>query len=597
MNMENEFAETSNLSEVHITDDQTEENEQLDLTKFSKEELLNFLLNIKLEESTGKANSLIRNIRTQYDSIYESEKAEALQSFIGADGVADDFEYKKTELDQKFEKAFDQFREKISLQHATLEKEKDKNLKEKNNLLDKLRSLISAEETTTSINVLKDIQTEWKKIGQVPASHNQELWANYNALIERFYNNRSIYFELKELDRKKNLESKIELCEKAEKLAGMESVTQAIKDLKALHDEYKHLGPVPKDDQEILWARFKAASDKVYEKRNEYFDQLKKEQEENFIKKQELVEKVLPFANFSSERIDDWKSKTTEVLAIQEAWKQIGNMPLEKSKEISKKFWSSCKSYFHQKDAFFKVLEHKKEANLQLKIQLCEQAEMLKDSEDINATANVLKDLQKKWETIGPVPIKQKEALFKRFKEACDLFFKKKREQVAEAEKEYVENLHKKEEVCKQIIKLAEDKVEDPQALKDLQAQYNSIGFVPRNDIKSIQESYNKALNTYIQTLGGDVPGSGKSNLRLSLEMTAMKNSPDAHKKVQKKEGDVYRRITSLKSEIDRYNTNIEFLGRSKNADLLRKEIQGKIDTAGKELKELEAQLKIIKQS
>ena len=297
MNMENEFAETSNLSEVHITDDQTEENEQLDLTKFSKEELLNFLLNIKLEESTGKANSLIRNIRTQYDSIYESEKAEALQSFIGADGVADDFEYKKTELDQKFEKAFDQFREKISLQHATLEKEKDKNLKEKNNLLDKLRSLISAEETTTSINVLKDIQTEWKKIGQVPASHNQELWANYNALIERFYNNRSIYFELKELDRKKNLESKIELCEKAEKLAGMESVTQAIKDLKALHDEYKHLGPVPKDDQEILWARFKAASDKVYEKRNEYFDQLKKEQEENFItidvdkKKPDIIKK------------------------------------------------------------------------------------------------------------------------------------------------------------------------------------------------------------------------------------------------------------------------------------------------------------------
>lgn len=594
MNTDNEFAEKQ---EVSVMEEHSEENERLDLTKFSKEELYRLLQNVRTEDGTGKAIALIRNIRSHYDHLMEIEKTAAYNTYIENGGTPDDFDLKKEETSVKLEKLFDQLREKISQLNANQEKEKEKNLAEKNALLDRLRSLISAEETNTSINLLKDIQTEWKKIGSVPASYSQELWANYNALVERFYNNRSIYFELKELDRKKNLESKIEICEKSEKLAEVEPLTQAIKELKALHEEYKHIGPVPKEDQEVLWNRFKAASDKVYDRRNEYYEKIKKEQEENFLKKSELVAKIQEFVTFSSDRIDDWKVKTTEVLAIQEEWKKAGVMPLEKSKDISKKFWSSCKTYFHNKDAFFKILEHKKEANLKEKLGLCEQAEQLRDSDDLNTTANTLKELQKKWDAIGPVPIKQKESIFKRFKEACDAFFKKKREHAAEAEKEYTENLSKKEAICSSIEQLALDKSQDPKALKELQDAWNSIGFVPRNDIKSIQEKYNKAINAYIKSIEGDATGAGNEHLRLSLEMTALKNSPDAHKKIHKKEGDVHRRISSLKSEIDRYQTNVDFLGRSKNADLLKQEIQGKIGVLAKELKELEAQLKIIRQS
>src|SRR5690606_12937029 len=241
-----------------------------------------------------------------------------------------------------------------------------------------------------------------------------------------------------------------------------------------------------------------------------------------------------------------------------------------------KKFWSACKAYFQNKDTFFKTLEEKKEQNLKLKLDLCEQAEALKESTDFTTTANTLKELQKKWDAIGPVPIKQKETVFKRFKEACDVFFKNKRESAAEAEKEYKENMVKKEQVCKDIETLAQEKKHDPAKLKELQDQWKSIGFVPRSEIKNIQEKYNKALNLYIQSI--EASGSAKENLKFSLEMSAMKNAPDASKKIHRKESELHKKITSLKSEIDRYKTNIDFFARSKNADLLKKEIEAKID-------------------
>ncbi len=598
MNIDNELAAKQNTEEpTTLLEEHHEEADSIDFSKYSKSDLLNLLQNIKVEEGLGKAQNLSRNIKLHYDNILESEKSTALSSFIESGGSAEDFEYKKDETSLKIEKGLDQIREKINQINSQNEREKEVNLVQKNVILDKIRSLISLEETTTSINTLKELQAEWKKIGPVPAAYNQELWANYNALIDRFYNNRSIYFELKELDRKKNLEAKVELVEKAEKLIDLDSPTQSIKELKTLHEEFKHIGPVPKEEQEALWNRFKIASDRVYEKRNQQFEKIKQEQEVNYHKKLELVTRLEEFSQFTSERIDDWKSKTSEVLALQEEWKKVGLVPLEKSKEVSKKFWTACKSYFQNKDAFFKTLEQKKEQNLQLKLELIVQAEQLKDSTDYASTANTLKELQKMWDSIGPVPIKQKEVIFKRFKEACDVFFKHKREHAAETEKQYVENLHKKEHICEEIDKLSKEKNKDTELLKSLQSEWKSIGFVPRNEMKNIQEKYNNAIQNYIQSLDGSVPGSSKENFKLSLEISALRNSPDSGRKIHKKENEVYKKINTLKSEIDRYRTNIDFFARSKNADLLKKDIEEKIAAATKEIKELEEQLKIIRQA
>lgn len=473
------------------------------------------------------------------------------------------------------------------------EDEKEKNLKIKNGLLDRLRTLLSGEETNTSIDLLKEIQESWKNTGPVPASYNQELWANYNALVERFYNNRSIYFELKELDRKKNLETKTELCEKAEKLAESNDVGQALRELKSLHEEYKHIGPVPKEDQEALWERFKKASDKIYSRRAQYLEELKKNLFENLEKKKELAEKMAVFADFNTERIDEWKVKTAEVLELQNEWKNTGSLPADKSKDVSKKFWGACKAFFHNKDQFFRQLEVQKEENLKLKVELCEQAEKLKDNEDLAATANVLKELQKKWEAIGPVPVKEKEAIYKRFKEACDHFFNRKRESAAETEKEYSVNLQKKNEVCEKIEALAEDKNKDTQKIKSLQNEWKEIGFVPRSEMKNINDRYHQAINKYLSSLDG-ISETEKQSLREESHPYVPKNRPAAGKRFPR-EHELSKKINALKNEINTLNTNMEFFARSAAADKLKKEIVVKIEKAREEMDMLKSQLEVLR--
>jgi hypothetical protein len=560
-----------------------------DYSSYSKMELL-----AALEKTEIKNNAQIKEIKSNFDNVLATERDEALQKFIENGGEEADFDYKKDKTTLQFEKLYDQIKEKQKQNFSNQEKDKESNLIAKNALLEKLREIISQEETNKSIISLKETQEEWKKIGPVPQPQSQNLWNNYNALIERFYNNRSIYFELKELDRKKNLETKKEICEKAEKLMEVEHLPTALRELKVLHEEFKHIGPVPKEEQEALWNRFKAASDKIYEKRSHYNELLKKQQEDHYRKKLAIAEKAEPYATFSSEKIDDWKAKTAEVLALQVEWKAAGGVTQEQTKELSKKFWPSCKKFFHNKDLFFKKLESRKEENLLLKIELCEKAEALKDSEDFIETPKLLKNLQKRWEDIGPVPIKKKEEIFKRFKAACDTFFSRKREQSAEAEKQYIENLQKKLLICEKIEKLAETPEKDASALKQLQAEWSSVGFVPKDDVKIIQNKYNAAIDKYLEGIE-KMGGEDKETLKLSLQVEASKNSPDAGKKLHRKESDIQRKISALKQEINTWNTNIDFLGRSNAAVKLKQEMQEKIQGSQNELKALQAQLKIIK--
>ncbi|MFN3402678.1 MAG: DUF349 domain-containing protein [Cytophagaceae bacterium] len=568
-----------------------EESIDSDLSHYSKEDLIKLAESLKADEQPSRINTMLRQIKIHFDQIVDHERQEALQKFVENGGEEGDFEFRKDKTAQKFDKLYENLRDRISNHYNELEREKERNLRIKNELLDKLRFLLTQEENNASLNAFKEIQEEWKKTGPVPNAYNQDLWANYNALVERFYNNRSIYFELKELDRKKNLEAKKEIVDKAEQLAASDvPVSTMIRELKALHEEFRNIGPVPKEDQEQLWNRFKQTSDKIYEKRNEYQKNIKERQEENLSKKSALADKISAYAEFNTERIEEWKTKTQEVLALQEEWKALGGLPPEKGKDISKKFWGSCKTFFHHKEVFFKNLEVEKLENLKKKEQLCEKAEAVKDSEDFAGTASYLKVLQKEWEAIGPVPIKEKENIFRRFKAACDHFFNKKREVQAEADKEYVENLKKKEVVIEKIQSLIKEKNADASAIKELQEEWRSIGFVPKNKIKEINSKYSQAMDSLFQQLGGE-----DSNLKLSLQIEAMKTGPDGGKKLFHKEKEIQRKIGGLKAEIDRLKTNMEFFAKSAKADELKKEIQQKIEAAQDEVNTLTQQLKMVR--
>ncbi len=576
--------------------DQEEEHEteehHLDYSNYTKKQMVQVLESYLNEDDFSQVGKILKEIKKPFDNLLSQEEQEAYQKYLSEGGEKDGFEYRGDELDQRFLTAYNKLRDRKNEFFNSLEIKKDQNLKTKLEILEKLRELVDSEETGASIKDLKVIQDHWKEVGPVPSSQLKSIWANYNALLDRFYDNRSIYFELKELDRKKNLDLKIELCTKAEQLAGQDDIREMIRQLNDLHEEFKHIGPVPKEDQEVVWERFKAASDDIYSKRKDFYEKLKQDLKINQLAKEALIEKVLPLAEFNSTKISEWNSKTKEIIAIQKEWETIGSLPKEKAKKINKQFWSAFKTFFSNKGLFFKSIEEERKENLKLKRQLVEKAEALKDSDDFQKTSEEFKKIQREWKEIGPVPERNRNEIFVQFKKACDHFFNRRRANSNVIEKEYEINLEAKKKICDELELMQKSGEIDLKRVRAIEAEWAEIGFVPRNSIKTIQRRYTKAIEELTEKM--DVSDDEKHKLRFKAQFANMNFGPGSEKMIQKKEGALRRQITNLENEIGLWKNNIDFFTSSKNADKLRKEFEVKIEKASAQLQNLKEQLKII---
>lgn len=586
--------------DLHSDEDEEDEDEEddheeelPDYSEYNREQLVEVIEDLAQQTTFKKSDRVLAEIVPLFEEKEQAMRNEALLKYTTDGGDEDSFEFRHDELFNRFDASHRLIRDRKHSFYKEKEEAKTRNLTKKEELLDQLRELVDGEEATTSIKPIKDIQEAWKQIGPVPAQYNKTLWANYNALLDRFFNNRHILFELKELDRKKNLEAKQELCEKAEALDKLTNIKDAVVHLNELHEEYKHIGPVPKEVQEELWQRFKTASDNIYKKRKDYLEDLKGELKDNLVKKEELVKELLPFTEFQSDRINAWNAKTKEILAIQKKWDAIGGVPREKAKEINKGFWGSFKQFFAHKNEFFKTLEGQRKENLDKKIKLAEEAEALSKNEDWDQTAEQLKKLQRQWKEIGPVPEKKRNEVYERFKAACDAFFNNKRAHQNKAEAKFVENQKAKEAIINTISDQAKAGGGSEDELMELVEQFNAFGFVPRNAIKTIEAQFSEALEAYAASLGLDE--NEAESLVIRAEMTGLQSGPGGNRRLNKKEGTLRRQIAELEDNIALWRNNLTFFANSKTADKLKDEFDQKIDKAVEEVKELKKQLRILR--
>src|SRR6478609_1217895 len=405
--MEKELAQENDLATAAVVD-QHEELQETDFSNYSKEELLKYLLRFKNESNFSHLNATLKALRTAYDGLLEHDRHEALQRFVEGGGEEADFEFRKDETGREFDKTYKALKDQVHHHYEQQEKNRQDNLKKKENILSQLRVLIAESESTSNLEAFRKLQEDWKKTGPVPFGASDELWKKYNALTDMFYSNRSLYFELIDLDRRKNLESKKAVVDKLEQLVKLESIGEALRELKDLQDEFREIGPVPKDEQEALRERYKHAVDQLLERRKQYAEEVKQQQESNYARKQELVKKAEELALFRSEKTDDWKAKNQEVIALQQEWKTIGAVPADKLKDLNKRFWHVCKEYFKVKNEFFGKLDEKREQNLKQKEELGAEAEALIQHEDLNHAINSIKRLQDRWNKTGQPPLKKK---------------------------------------------------------------------------------------------------------------------------------------------------------------------------------------------
>jgi hypothetical protein len=279
---------------------------------------------------------------------------------------------------------------------------------------------------------------------------------------------------------------------------------------------------------------------------------------------------------------------------LQKKWEVVGGLPRAKAKEVNKKFWSAFKSFFNNKNIFFKKLDEEREQNLQVKNDLVKQAIDLKESQDWEKTSNDLKLLQQKWKDVGPVPEKFRDRVFREFKDACDYFFAQKRGQMGKVEQEQIDNLNLKTAICEELEKHVAEATASVELLRDLQDRYNTVGFVPRKDISTIRNRYHEAVEKFVAAIP-NLTDDERSRVVLENQLGDLKKDPMADRKIYQKEQAIRKKITKAENDIALWKNNLEFFGKSQNADRVRDEFNDKIRTAAEHLKELKQQLKLLR--
>ena len=467
-------------------------------------------------------------------------------------------------------------------------------LKKKKEIIKKLRELVNGIENKETFNNVKKLQNSWKDIGHINNSKEKSLWTTYNALLDRFYDNRSIYFELKELDRKKNLEIKTKLCEDAESLVKETNIMKSVSKLNDIHTEFKHIGPVNKSVQNEIWERLKSASDDIYKKKKDFVSNIKESLNENLKKKLKLMDEINKLKVFNTDDIRVWNLKSKEVLSLKDKWNGIGGVPKSSSKNLSKEFWNAFKEFYNQKSLFFKKIDESYKKNLNDKKDLIDKVNSIKDSVEWQKTSKEIQGLQNEWKKIGKVPIKYKDSIYKEFKEACDFFYDKKRSEDTESIKIYEENLKLKENICDKILSLSSSKNFDQDEFFKLQVKFLEVGHVPKENIDSIKEKYKKSIDAIIKKSSKSMNKDDFDKFKFIIELNSLAKNPYSKNKIIKKKSDIIKKINTIQSEIKNLKNNIYYLKESVAADNLKKEYMAKIDDSDKEIESLKLQLNLI---
>lgn len=590
--------------EVHEVEEH--EDVRIDYDNLTRTELVEHLDKLVQEEDVNIIKAKVAAIKVAFLKKTKAEKEAHYEIHLKKheqekeEGAPEEAEVEEKqpvedELELKFNEIFEVYKQKRSVYLDDLENEKENNLKQKQEILDQLKELINSEETLKrTYDEFRELQERWKNIGMVPKTEVNNLWQNYHFLVEKFFDKVKINKELKDLDLKKNLEQKIELCEKAEELLIEPSILKSFKQLQRYHEMWKEVGPVPDDKKDEIWDRFKSATDKINMRRREHYKILQEDQENNLIAKTALCEKAEKLLTEEVNSIREWQEKTKQFNELFKVWKTIGPGPKKQNDEIWDRFKAALDNFFTEKKDYFGKLKDQQINNYNLKLDLCVQAEALRDSTDWRETTRELIEMQQEWKKIGPVPRKNADKIWKRFRSACDEFFEKKQSHFTNIRDEEGANLKKKEELIKQVEEYIFEgsKADNLAILKDFQRQWTETGHVPFRDKDRLQNAFRDAINKQLDKLNISNAEMNLANYKTKLDV--IKNTPDGDRQVYRERTFMQNKVAKLREDIMLWENNIGFLADSKKANLLKDEFEKKIEKAKNEVTTLEAKLKFL---
>ena len=494
-------------------------------------------------------------------------------------------------LEIKFKQVHNKYRKLKSEFRKNREKEEEKNLKIKQQIIVDIDLLIKEEESIkTTFEKFRTLQNKWKNTGNVPLKENNNLWQSYHHHVEMFYDYIKINNDLRDLDFKRNLEQKTLICEKSEKLLTEKSINSAFDTLQELHEHWKNIGPVVRELREEIWNRFQVASREINKKKNDYFHKKQAIRKNNLKIKSEICKQIIGLSTPLADNHNQWVKLTEELKVLSEKWKKAA--PIEK--EDLKKSWSEFREinneFFQNKSAFYKNKKEAISTNLQIKVSICEKAEALSNSTQWNDTGKILIKLQEQWKNSPFVPNNTSSPIWKRFRKACDTFFNARKSHYKKLDQEKEVNLKEKVAVLKKVnlFSVSDDAKKDIVNLKEFSKQWNSIGFIARDSMK-INDEFNNLISSLYNKL--KIDKSEKENIQFLAKTESLKGNKH---QLDKEKDFIRKQIESVNKVISQYENNISFFGYGKGTESMKLEVMKKIDNSKKEIETLKDKLSTL---
>ncbi len=600
--VQNELSDTSQQTEVQVENQVAEDEENIELpeNKFADINLSDMSLNEIMslfgrmiqEGDQQKLYKYAEPIKAAFYKVLRKEKiASGMFVEIGkAEQQVNPFE----DVEKAFKDLYSTYKASRATFNQEMQTKKEENLAEKLSIIEAINHLLEkAEDVNHTLPAFRELQARWQAAGNVPQEKAREVWEQYNRSVEKFYDFLKINKEFRDLDFKKNYELKTELCHKAELLVEDKDPVKAFNELQKLHEEWKEIGPVAKEHRESIWETFRAFTAAINKRHQDFFTNLKEQQKANLNAKTELCEQAETIANTQALDSNQWNTLSKRMDELQTKWRGIGFAARKDNQKIYERFRAACDKFYSAKREFYAEFKNVMQDNLAKKEDLCRQAEELKNSEDWKKATDQLINLQKVWRTVGPVARKQSDAIWKRFRAACDEFFERKAKHFGAEEEKFEENLLAKRTLIDKVkAYVSNGPEEDKAALESFISQWNSIGFVPFKEKDTLQKEFDKALNMHF---------SGIRNLeqekkmgRLHRLISEAKTPGKGDRVIRTEREKLLNKFRKLETDIATLENNMGFFAKSKNADKLIDEIKAKIAAGKEELKSLEQKIKMI---
>lgn len=559
-----------------------------------KEAIVDLLRELSAKDASEISNDEVSRLKQQFYACRNEELRVEREAWIAARNSAEGFEAAADEAEEEFKQLLAAVREKKAQLRAEIESRQQANYERKRAIVDSIAEMSAdADNANKYFQQVRDLQTEFKSIGEVPAPQTAGIWKAYQDAVEKYYDQLKVNKELRDYDFKKNLAEKEALVAEAEKLLDEPDVVNAFKKLQALHEQWRGVGPVPKEVREEIWNRFKAASSEINRRYQAHFEERKQREQENEDAKTKLCERIeeVDYSGFTT--YSAWEEATRVIIEAQTEWKGLGYASRKANNQLFARFRDTCDKFFTAKAEFFKSMKQSLSTNLEKKIALCERAEALKDSTEWRKTAEELAKLQKEWKSIGPVAKKHSDQVWQRFLAACDYFFEQKKKNTSGTRKTERANLEQKKEIIeslKAIDPAAMEREDAVKAVKELQARWQSVGHVPFSEKDAIYDAYRGVVDNLYKSLDLSQRGS-----RMASFESAVDEMGDDQSRLYRERERLARVYEQRRSELQTYENNMGFLSaKSKNGSTMLRDMERRIQRLRDDLADLEKKIRLI---